>query len=349
MLIASEKGQGPHSSMLADQLIFDPLKFNPSKETEQPERLRQEINSDEISCECTATSDDTAHFPEGQNLLNGRNRRAYRDTSLSEIGSFKPSTLPDGQYLRCGIGNAAGKTLEFSQKSLNRCKLAAEAMTELLQSKLAGDWVNAGSLSVGNLAFEYGFYCTLSPFSWAEIALSMYGLELSPDLIKSFNSDHDSDWRTYLTKRNITLYRGGAFQIVRLEFLQIILYSGLQLTAWNLAFPSPIEALLWKIACIVPLGFLLAAVLFALSTYLVEYAFCDSGGHDLAGRSDSWHQCLQYLSVCLACSLFGLMMACLILVWPSRIYQIVEPFISLRHLPIGVYAAIPWTQIIPHV
>ena len=33
----------------------------------------------------------------------------------------------------------------------------------------------------------------------------------------------------------------------------------------------------------------------------------------------------------------------------SRLYIVVEAFISLRHVPIGVYAAVPWVQAIPHV
>ena len=39
----------------------------------------------------------------------------------------------------------------------------------------------------------------------------------------------------------------------------------------------------------------------------------------------------------------------LILYALSRIYIVVESFISLRHVPIGVYAAIPWVQDIPHI
>ena len=33
----------------------------------------------------------------------------------------------------------------------------------------------------------------------------------------------------------------------------------------------------------------------------------------------------------------------------SRVYLVVESFISLRHLPIGVFAAVPWVQVILHI
>jgi hypothetical protein len=33
----------------------------------------------------------------------------------------------------------------------------------------------------------------------------------------------------------------------------------------------------------------------------------------------------------------------------SRVYIVVEAFISLRHVLIGVYSAVPWTQSIPHI
>lgn len=33
----------------------------------------------------------------------------------------------------------------------------------------------------------------------------------------------------------------------------------------------------------------------------------------------------------------------------SRLYLVTESFLSLRHVPIGAYAAVPWVQNIPHV
>ena len=33
----------------------------------------------------------------------------------------------------------------------------------------------------------------------------------------------------------------------------------------------------------------------------------------------------------------------------SRIYLVVELFTSLRNVPIGVFAALPWVQNIPHI
>ena len=33
----------------------------------------------------------------------------------------------------------------------------------------------------------------------------------------------------------------------------------------------------------------------------------------------------------------------------SRVYLVVESFISLRHAPIGAYAAVPWVEAVPHI
>lgn len=33
----------------------------------------------------------------------------------------------------------------------------------------------------------------------------------------------------------------------------------------------------------------------------------------------------------------------------SRLYLVTESFLSLRHVPIGAYAAVPWVQTIPHI
>lgn len=32
----------------------------------------------------------------------------------------------------------------------------------------------------------------------------------------------------------------------------------------------------------------------------------------------------------------------------ARLYIVLESFLSVRHLPIGVYAAVPWANYIPH-
>ena len=33
----------------------------------------------------------------------------------------------------------------------------------------------------------------------------------------------------------------------------------------------------------------------------------------------------------------------------ARIFLVVESFVSLRHVPIGVYASVPWSDWLPHI
>ena len=118
-----------------------------------------------------------------------------------------------------------------------------------------------------------------------------------------------------------------------------LVYGGIHLATWNFAFASKTEHLLWKIACIdimatVPVGVISILGLTPL-TDLPE------------SRGSARKINLMWNSY-------------IVLYWPifyllsvlyafSRIYIVVEAFISLRHVPIGVYAAVPWVQAIPHV
>ena len=40
---------------------------------------------------------------------------------------------------------------------------------------------------------------------------------------------------------------------------------------------------------------------------------------------------------------------CVILYALSRIYLVIESFVSLRHVSIGAYAAVPWIEAVPHI
>ena len=122
-----------------------------------------------------------------------------------------------------------------------------------------------------------------------------------------------------------------------------LVYGGIHLATWNFAFASKTEHLLWKIACIdimatVPIGVLCILVLDSLID-----AF-DEGPFELRSTAQMEKIWLFYKLLSLAI-IFALSVPYAL----SRIYIVVESFISLRHVPIGVYAAVPWVQAIPHV
>lgn len=110
-----------------------------------------------------------------------------------------------------------------------------------------------------------------------------------------------------------------------------IAYGGIHLAAWNFQFASNVEGLLWKIACID-----------TMATYLAIRAV-----ETTRNISDSsiWSFRGFFIALCLLLFSIGFN----ILFFLSRIFLLVESFIGLRHVPVGVYAALPWVQNIPHI
>ena len=132
------------------------------------------------------------------------------------------------------------------------------------------------------------------------------------------------------------------------EFLLILVilslvYGGIHLAILDFAFASKTERSLWKVACIdimatVPFQFLFDLGRFSVvMTILLERP--SARKMDIASYFFFF---FFFLSNCLTNAL-------LVLYVLSRIYIVAESFISLRHVPIGVYAAVPWVQSIPHV
>ena len=103
-------------------------------------------------------------------------------------------------------------------------------------------------------------------------------------------------------------------------------YGGIHLATWNFAFASTTEQLLWKIACI---DIMATVPIVVLCIFGLDNCFYYN----------------TFYGLLLAIGNYAL----LILYAVSRIYIVAEAFIALRHVPIGVYAAVPWVQAIPHV
>ncbi len=95
------------------------------------------------------------------------------------------------------------------------------------------------------------------------------------------------------------------------------IYGGVHLTAWNFEFPSETEALLWHIS-----GLIIAM---GLPVYWTLKPILDH----VPARA-----------------LFLILVICYGL---SRFYLIVESFVSLRRVPIGVFWAPSWIQMLPHL
>ncbi|SCV56147.1 uncharacterized protein FFB14_14480 [Fusarium fujikuroi] len=102
------------------------------------------------------------------------------------------------------------------------------------------------------------------------------------------------------------------------------IYGSVHLSAWNWAFPSSIELLMWKISCLYIAG--------ALALYFVMAVLAT------AVRTDGTTWLVTYIAFWFA--LFVYMAA--------RFYVVFESFFSLRRSPAGVYISPVWVEMFPH-
>jgi hypothetical protein len=110
-----------------------------------------------------------------------------------------------------------------------------------------------------------------------------------------------------------------------------IAYGGIHLAVWNSQFASSQESLLWRVACID-----------TMTTFLAIYALSKCVSAAFPGVDFSDKRIMAFFGY------LGLVLLYLFY-FLSRLYLVVESFISLRHVPIGVYTTIPWVQNIPHI
>lgn len=119
-------------------------------------------------------------------------------------------------------------------------------------------------------------------------------------------------------------------------------YGVAHILAWNFEFPTAVERLLWKIACIDTIvGTISLLAIFSIVIYLHEHSWKSLRSALLAHEPGilPWiYRLVVFLGV-LNTPLFLL----------SRAYIIVETFISLRRVPSGVYATVNWAEYIPHL
>ncbi|KAK0515583.1 hypothetical protein JMJ35_001617 [Cladonia borealis] len=162
------------------------------------------------------------------------------------------------------------------------------------------------------------------------------------------------------------------------------LYGGIHLALWNYDFPSRAETFLWRVSAAtlgsMPVLFLLVMLLVAVLDEYDDYikrrefrraqeshendafqrappsssstnwlrkifaGFC-SGVRDIW---ESWAEDMFWMVVIL---MFGLVIWTAMLLYVfARIFIVVESFISLRHVPIGVYeGGLGWSKYIPHL
>ena len=119
-------------------------------------------------------------------------------------------------------------------------------------------------------------------------------------------------------------------------------YGAVHMAACTFTFPSATEKLLWIVSCI---------VLMAAPSIIFCVRFFGFGNDNVVRPPD-------VVGIPLWIRLIGdLFFNASVLLWInlhpafmiSRVYVIVESFLSLRHVPIGVYDVVTWANYIPHL
>lgn len=177
------------------------------------------------------------------------------------------------------------------------------------------------------------------------------------------------------SQREILLLRSLRKRLYEIQELQMgstsavmmlpgLVYGGLHLTLWAHDFPTRVELLLWRISAIslvaVPVAIALPLIVYNLFRKLNgrNSDFGDINAKsgpadpdtDEEGTSDeaTTTSTLSLLQrICVDFAVAVVLIVFLLYVF-SRVFIIVESFISLRHVPVGVYTDVGWSKYIPH-
>ena len=257
--------------------------------------------------------------PTSQSALDAELR--YFSFSLS-TRSISSATLSDqdgtllikaGEHLPCGIGPGFRDRC-LDAISLERWRLAAKGLVRL--KLVRADYADAQPLKDIVEFCPHGVVTALH-------AESTTGYE----------------WRFWYPASIVRmlyylLFSRGVKTFIFATILLPLIYGGVHLTAWDFEFPSPAEGYLWKICSICIMSLAPVTFLTLAPVQFISAMMRRSGEHP-ADRG-------RWVSI-------GITLGSLILFTFSRVYLVIESFISLRDLPLGAFAATPWLQAIPHI
>ncbi|KAK4242149.1 hypothetical protein C8A03DRAFT_29734 [Achaetomium macrosporum] len=119
-------------------------------------------------------------------------------------------------------------------------------------------------------------------------------------------------------------------------------YGGVHLSAWNFEFPTPVEHLLWKTTCFIIIGAVPAmldtlAILLFIGRWFSILVPSSAVGKSRIGLIEMGGRYYQAVGIIV-----------LVAYGCARVYIVVESFLSLRRVPIGVYYTPSWLQMVPH-
>ena len=237
-------------------------------------------------------------------------------------------TVLPGQYLPCGIGpsDIFRGLFNLTSVDIRRWELCASAISEILKTTSPRNGHNpANTVKVNRFLTERELDETFA------IHIPNFRME---DLQQDLGEHIGVDASLLRETGHLLLY------LLRFFIPLTAAYGGIHLSAWNFEFPSRVESIIWRTACFIIIGSSFALLAVPSWSALYNYFF----------RPD-WEKrrILRLMGAWTIMGGFGLAGVLLLFYTASRLYLVVEAFISLRHVPIGVYAAVPWVENIPHV
>ena len=252
-----------------------------------------------------------------------------------EVGSrpYKRVTVPNhvkavcrlntGQAFAFGIGLEAPHhkcmSFELSSKTIERWRLMATAQC-LLCDRFGQKLLNFGD----NIP-------TVNRWQQSK------GIDFYPFISRCTNVqtmwEYDNGESLHVSA--ITGYGGLQF----FSGIFLMFHGGIHLSAWTFAFPTPIEQLLWRLSC-----FLLCGGIVALHWVAKAWKF----SWELLKWRWLWLQ-NEGIYMMVEGTIGGLIVLTAFLSMMSSFYLLLESFIALRHEPVGVFARLEWTALLPAI
>jgi hypothetical protein len=271
--------------------------------------------------------------------------------------------LSSGQALRSGLGprclrsdplvklewQLRGIQIGLSKKDIYRLDMASAFINKLLSSAKQSE-------HAGRLLFAEESYSTALPFDPFGLKyINRHGVPLMcqreqnlsfhGSLVRLFDADIGLGWNHLLFPLALILIPTA--------------YGVIHLSALHEMFPTTIERALWKASCFTLIGFTWLTFLSTVSLLpsVTLFGFIGNRGNSWSSgsrgrmRATVWRYMSFTIRVLIFEVPFGILLAATILYCAARVFVVVESFISLRHVPTGVYLTPPtnFMGYIPHL
>ncbi|KAK4644209.1 hypothetical protein QC761_0050290 [Podospora bellae-mahoneyi] len=160
----------------------------------------------------------------------------------------------------------------------------------------------------------------------------------SSSALLSLEQDHKGGSH-YYTFSHLLEHLKGRVYLFLVQTLVPAIYGSIHLLAWDFNFPTQIEALLWKVSSLAMVLTMPACIAGQLLMTAVGQLF--EAFENITVRNDVRDKLLVMVMLVLEVLLYGTLGA-------GILYIVVESFVSLRAVPLGVYYTPSWIQMIPH-